>query len=143
MPQRILTCLLLLLLCAFPAAVRAQEALPEADLKAAFLYNFTKFVEWPADAFPKEDSPFVVGIFGDEEFASTLRKLLEDKKAHGHPFIVRRLTQNNEAKACQILFVRESETKRFSAIYESIKRAPVLTVGESEEFLDAGGMFNL
>jgi hypothetical protein len=143
MPQRVITCLLLLLLYAAQTPTSAQEALPEADLKAAFLYNFTKFVEWPPDAFAKEDAAFVVGIFGDEEFASKLRKLLQDKQAHGHPFVVRRLAQNSEAKSCHILFFREAETRRLSSIYESIKRVPILTVGESEEFLDSGGMFNL
>ena len=143
MPQRFIICLLLVLFSGLPNLCRAQEGLTEADLKAAFLYNFTKFVEWPSNAFAAEDSPFVVGIIGDEEFAATLRKLLQDKKAHGHPFLVRRLTQNGEASACQILFVRESEMKRFNAIFESIKRLPILTVGESEEFLEFGGMFNL
>src|SRR5580765_3406104 len=143
MPQRILICLLLSLLYADRPAWAQETTLCEADAKAAFLYNFSKVVDWPADAFSKEDAPFVVGIFGDQDFVSTVRKLFDERKAHGHPFLVRRLTQNGEAKACHLLFVRESETRRFGAIYESIKRLPVLTVGESEEFLDAGGMFSL
>ena len=139
-----LSCLMLLLLTfAAPCGGAQEAAVPEADLKAAFLYNFTKFVEWPAEAFASDDAPFVVGIFGDDDFAGTLRKLLQDKKAHGHPFIVKKLTNSNETKGCQILFFREFETKRFGQLYESVKRSPILTVGESEEFLDAGGMFNL
>jgi hypothetical protein len=144
MPWRILTSLLLLLFTSASAAlVSAQSPLPEADVKAAFLYNFTKFIEWPADAFAKEDSPFVVGVFGDDEFTATLAKLLDGKKAHGHSFIVRRLTQNGEAKGCQLLFFRAQEGRRLGAIYETIKQSPILIVGESDGLLDAGGMINL
>ena len=143
MRRQKIICLLAALICAFVKPVCGQEALPEANVKAAFLYNFTKFVEWPTEAFPKEDAPLIVGVFADEEFAATLRKLLEDKKAHGHSFAVRRLTQNADAKTCQILFFRETETKRLGTIHDSIKRLPILTVGESDDFLDLGGMINL
>jgi hypothetical protein len=143
MPQRIITCLLLWLLCASTARAFAQESVSEADLKAAFLYNFTRVVDWPSDAFEKEDSPFIVGVFGDEEFASTLRKLFVEKKAHGHPLTVRRLTQIGEARSCQMLFFREGEAKKMAMVYDIIKRLPILTVGEADDFLDSGGMFNL
>lgn len=122
----------------------AQDApVAEADLKAAFLFNFTKFIEWPPAAFPKEDSTVNVGVYGDEEFTTTLRTLLADKKAHNRPFNVRRLTNPADAKTCQILFFRESETRKMGIAYDSVKRLPILTVGESDDFLDNGGMFNL
>ena len=144
MRQQILACLVLVLLSAFGNRAWAQDAsVSEADLKAAFLFNFTKFIEWPAEAFGAEDAPVAVGVYGDEEFAKTLRTLLADKKAHGRPFTVKRLTNPQEAKTCQILFFRESQTRIMGQVYESIKRLPILTVGESDEFLDEGGMFNL
>ena len=144
MRQQIRACLLLLLLFFLGAPVRAQDApVGESDLKAAFLYNFTKFIEWPAEAFAKEDAPVVVGVYGDEEFTQNLRTLLADKKAHNRPFTVRRLINPQDAKTCQILFFRANETKKMGAVYESIKRLPILTVGESEDFLDQGGMFSL
>jgi hypothetical protein len=141
-----LACMMLVLLWACGVTARAQETpVPEADLKAAFLYNFTKFVEWPSEAFAHDDSPFVVGVFGDEDFTSTLKTLLQDKKAqaHGHPFVVRKISNAQEAKACQAVFFRESETRRFPPVYDAIKKLPILTVGEGSEFLDAGGMFSL
>jgi hypothetical protein len=141
--QRWIACLLLLLATGGQPASAQDAQVPEADLKAAFLYNFTKFVEWPADAFAREDSPFIVGIFGDDDFVRTMKTLLQDKKAHGHPFLVRKLTNIQDGKNCQILFFRESESKKMGSSYESIKRLPVLTVGESDDFLDQGGMFNL
>jgi hypothetical protein len=144
MRQQILACLMLVLLSAFGNAPRAQEAqVAEAELKAAFLFNFTKFIEWPSDAFPTEASHVVVGVYGDEPFAGTLRSLLADKKAHGRPFTVKRLANPQDAKHCQIIFFRESETRKMREAYESIKRLPILTVGESDDFLDEGGMFNL
>jgi hypothetical protein len=141
----ILSCLMLLLLSfTAPCGVAQDAAVPEADLKAAFLFNFAKFVEWPAEAFPQEDSPLTIGIYGDEDFTSTLRTLIKDKKAHGRAFVVKRLTTIQEAKSCQMLFFRDAEGKRvFPALYDSIKRSSILTVGESEDFLDAGGMLNL
>lgn len=135
---------MLLLLFFLGVPLRAQDApVGEADLKAAFLYNFTKFIEWPAEAFAKEDAAVVVGVYGDEEFTQNLRTLLADKKAHNRPFTVRRLTSPQDAKTCQILFFRENETRKMGAAYESIKRLPILTVGESDDFLDQGGMFTM
>jgi hypothetical protein len=81
MRQQIRACLVLLLLFFLGTPGRAQDAqVGEADLKAAFLYNFTKFIEWPPEAFAKEDAPVVVGVYGDEEFTQNLRTLLADKR---------------------------------------------------------------
>lgn len=133
---------MLVLLSVLGRPLLAQEA-TEADVKSAFLFNFTKFVEWPPETFPREDSPVNVGVYGDEAFTTTLRTLLADKKAHGRSFTVKRLTNPAEAKTCEILFFRESETKKMGAVYDSIKKLPILTVGESADFLEQGGMFNL
>jgi hypothetical protein len=145
MRQKILACLMLVLLSVLGRPAMAQDApVSELDLKAAFLFNFTKFVEWPAEAFQGEDATVNVGVFdSDEDFTKTLKTLLSDKKAHGRSFSVRKLTNPAEAKTCHILFFRERETKKMTAAYESVKRLPILTVGESDEFLDQGGMFNL
>ena len=144
MRQQILACLLLVFLSVLGRPALAQDAqFSEADLKAAFLFNFTKFIEWPPEAFPREDSAVNVGVYGDEEFTTTLRTLLADKKAHGRAFTVRRLTNPADAKTCQILFFRESETRKMGTAYDSIKKLPILTVGESEDFLNQGGMFSL
>ena len=141
--QRLLACLVLVLLSVLGRPSCAQEAqVSEADLKAAFLFNFTTLVEWPPDAFAQADGKVTVGVYGDEAFTATLRTLLADKKAHGRPFVVKRLMNPADAKTCHILFFRESETRRMGVAYESIKRLPILTVGESDEFLDQGGMFN-
>lgn len=142
MRQRILACLMLVLLSVLGPQTLAQDAkVSESDLKAAFLFNFTTLIEWPPEAFARDDSKMVVGVYGDEDFATTLKTLLADKKAHGRPFVVKRLANAADARTCQIVFFRESETRKMGQAYESIKKLPILTVGESEEFLDQGGMF--
>jgi hypothetical protein len=144
MRQQILACLMLVFLSVLSRPGLGQEALPEADLKAAVLYNFTKYVEWPAEAFGSADAPLVVGVYGDESFTKTLRTLLADKTAHKRPFTVRRLTSNTDAKSCHILFFQANESRRLGGqLYDTIKRSPILTVGESEEFMEQGGMVHL
>ena len=113
-----------------------------ADVKAAFLYNFAKFVAWPAEAFPSETAPIQLGVFGDEEFGAKLKSLLSDKQAHGRSFEVKTFSNPQEAKNFQMVFVAGSETRRSSQVLEATKKLPVLTIGESEQFLDAGGMIN-
>lgn len=114
----------------------------QADVKAAFLYNFAKFVEWPAEAFSSETAPIQLGVFGDEEFGDKLKTLLSDKQAHGRSFEVKTFSNPQEAKNFQIVFVAGSETRRTPQIMEATRKSPVLTIGESEQFLDAGGMIN-
>lgn len=114
----------------------------ETDVKAAFLYNFAKFVEWPAEAFSSETAPIQLAVFGDEEFGTKLRSLLNDKKAHGRSFEVKTISTPQEAKNFQIVFVASSETRRAPQVLEATRKSPVLTIGESEQFLDSGGMIN-
>ena len=114
----------------------------QADVKAAFLYNFAKFVEWPAEAFSSETAPIQLGVFGDEEFAGKLKSLLSDKQAHGRSFEVKSFSNPQEAKNLQIIFIAGSETRRTTQILEVARKFPVLTIGESEQFLDTGGMIN-
>ncbi len=131
-----------ILLALFFATAFARAAVSETELKAAFLYNFAKFVDWPAQAFSAETTPIQIGIYGDEDFGGKLRSLLSDKKAHGRSFEVKRLSTPQEAKTCQIIFISNSESKRLAQILEAVKKSPVLTIGESEQFMDAGGMIN-
>src|SRR5687768_15795823 len=78
---------------------------PETDVKAAFLYNFAKFVEWPKEAFESDTAPIQIAVFGDEEFSAKLKSLLTDKKAHGRSFEVKRITNPQEAKTVHMVFV--------------------------------------
>jgi hypothetical protein len=122
---------------------RAQEVqLSESDLKAAFLFQFAKFVDWPAGAFAGEDSPIEIGILGDDDFAAALQALLQGKKAHGRSFQVARVSTQAQARKCHMLFFRESETRKLGPMLDGLRQLPILTVGESADFIAQGGMMN-
>ena len=114
----------------------------ETEVKAAFLFNFAKFVTWPTQAFSSETAPIQLAVFGDEEVTSTLKSLLSDKKAHGRSFEVKRILSPQEAKNFQIVYITSTENRRASQILEVTRKLPVLTVGEWDQFLDLGGMIN-
>jgi hypothetical protein len=124
------------------ARSQAAATASEAEVKAAFLYNFAKFVEWPSTAFPSDTAPLRVAVFGDEDFTAKLGALLSDKKAHGRAFEVKRIVNPQEAKNFHMVFIPSSESKRALLVLDAVKKSPVLTIGESDDFLDYGGMIN-
>jgi hypothetical protein len=124
-------------------AARAQEIVPsEYQMKAAFLYNFAKFVEWPASAFPTSESDFVIGIFGENPFGGDLASSIKGKAVNGHPLVVRQFRTVAEVKDCHILFVGQSERKRLAELLKAVDRRPVLTVSELDRFMQRGLMVN-
>jgi hypothetical protein len=122
----------------------AQETAPsEYQVKAACIYNFTKFIGWPPEAFPPErSSPFVIGVIGDDPFNGELQRAVQNKDVGGRGFVVRHLRNAGEAKACHILFVCRSERKSMADILAAVATLPVLTVSESDRFVQLGGIIN-
>jgi hypothetical protein len=118
----------------------AQEALSEQEIKAAYLYNFAKFVEWPSDAFDPPSSPLQVCVFGDDPFGRTLDGVIQGQKVGAQNLVALRPGRIAELRSCHVLFVSRSERGRVGEILASVRKANVLTVGEGEEFLDKGGM---
>lgn len=115
----------------------------EHELKAAFLYNFTKFVEWPPEAFPEPDATFRICVVGDEDVGRFLEALVAREAVQGRRLEVASHRRIQEARRCQILFLAEAaEADALSRLPEP-GEAPVLTVGESEDFLRAGGLIRL
>ena len=130
----------LLLVLSLPRIAQSATTASEAEVKAAVLYNFAKFVEWPADAFPSETAPLRVAVFGDDEFTGKLAALLSDKKAHGRVFEVKKITNPQEAKSFHMVFVGVAESKRQVLLLDAVKKSPVLTIGEADDFIEYGGM---
>lgn len=132
-----------LLLAAIPFAVpaQAQETPTEYDLKAAFLYNFTKFVEWPADAFHDDRSSLRLCVLGDDPFGDSLRAIAKEEVA-GRRLMVLGVAGMSDPAGCQILFVSRSERRRLPRILAAVRDAPVLTVGDTAGFLEQGGIIN-
>jgi len=125
----------------FPSRARGQEVAPsEYQMKAAFLYNFAKFVEWPPAVLP-ENSTLVIGVLGDDPFNGALENTLRGKSVAGHPLTSRRVKSLSEAKTCHILFINGLEKKRWAEISGALAGSSVLTVSENwDNFTDAGGM---
>src|SRR5437870_3816659 len=86
--------------------VRAEDAAPsEYQLKAAFLYNFAKFVEWPPQAFANDATVFTIGVIGEDPFGEELERMVKHKNLNGRPFAVKQVKTLSELKSCHILFI--------------------------------------
>ena len=119
-------------------------AASEAQVKAAFLVTFPKYVDWPAGAFAQSDSPMVLAVFGEADLTKEVQGMTEGKKINGHPLVFRQVTTEEEcAHGCNILFIGAAEQPRAAAILSRIHGLSVLTVGDSGDFLEAGGVINL
>lgn len=135
--------LLLILSMVIAPAARSQETASAEQLKAAFLYNFVRFVEWPTNAFGTDSTPLTLGVIGSDRFANELASLLKEKKAHNRSLVVKKLTGPSEAAGCQVVFVGDSESRRAGQIAEATRKKPILLVGEADDFLNNGGMINI
>lgn len=120
-----------------------EPAVSEDELKAAYLYNFTRFIEWPKDSFKSENDRIEVAIYENESFARVLSTLLKDKKAHGRSFKVKNISSVSEAKTAHVLFIPKEKSRQAAELLEALQATPVLTVGESPQFLQQGGVINL
>jgi hypothetical protein len=120
----------------------AQEPPLEYQVKAAFLYNFTQFVEWPPDAFPGPTAPMTLCVAGVNPFGALLDQLVAGEVHDGRRFAVRRVTPAGDFTGCHVLFVPRTERARTAAILARARGPATLTVGEFPEFLAAGGIVN-
>ena len=112
----------------------------ENQVKALFLYSFSQFVEWPAEAFPDPQMPLVIAILGDDPFGAYLDEIVRGEKVHNRPLLVQRVYRVADIRTCHILFVSQSESNRLEQILGNLKDRPILTVGEVGSFTQRGGM---
>jgi len=117
-------------------------AFDEYQVKAAFLYNFAKFVEWPPGTFANATDPIGICIVGQNPFGPAPENMVQGKNVEDRTFAVRRFPDTLQASQCQILFIGASEWKRTGALLDAVKSAGVLTVGEFEDFTLLGGIIN-
>ncbi len=122
-----------------PYAFAAETSL-EFQVKAAFLLNFAKFVDWPPTAFPGSDSPITICIFGKDPFGRGIDDLVQGESVSGRRVAVRRIAQAPPAQSCQI-FYTEQPGKEISEVLNGLG-PHVLTVGEGEDFTRGGGMIS-
>lgn len=127
--------LCLLLAAPLPAA----EAPLEYQIKAAFLFKFTKFVEWPEWVYDNEGQPLVMGILGKDPFGPYLDRILVGKKVRDRPVEIRRFASLENMEYCHVLFVSRSEEKKLEAVIDSVGRDGILTVSDLDGFAARGG----
>ena len=114
----------------------------EYQVKAFFLYNFTRYVEWPPESFKAANDPIAICILGNNPFGGALDQAVAGKVVEGRPFVVRQISDIQPSGNCHILFVNSSERKRFRSMAGSLKGSGVLTVGETPGFTADGGVIN-
>ncbi len=123
----------------FCPAARAQQSKPaEYQVKAVYLFNFGKFVEWPKAA-TKDDS-FPICVLGRDPFGAALDATLAGEKIDDRKLIARRIATERDATGCRILFISSSEDSRIKEILTSMEKSGVLTVSDMPDFIGNGGM---
>jgi hypothetical protein len=127
--------------CCGPVTAAGAAANSEYQVKAAFLYNFMKFVEWPSDGLSNAGT-LTLGILGKDPFGDAL-DVVRDKTAKGRRVVVTHLRGIEEAKECDLLFVCASEKGRLPQIIRGVQNSRILTVADQDGFCQAGGMINL
>jgi len=119
----------------------AEEGQPtEAQVKAAFIYNFGKFVEWPADRMGGKY--FVIGVYNDDEFAQVLTEIVSGKFLHEKPILIKQFSRIEDITGCHILFIGYSAKDHLTELLGRTHNLPILTVGDMQDFADRGGMIN-
>ncbi len=129
------------------AAARAQSDDDGIDreyaIKAAYLYQFGRYVQWPAATFADERSPLVIGVLGQDPFGGILEEIARTKRIDGHPIVVRRFASMADYTACHILFITSSVApEQKAAALQKLQGTPTLLVGEEPGFAKEGGAIN-
>ena len=140
----LVSALALLAVLAAPARTWAAESVAgEYEIKAAVLYNFARFTEWPATAVPDSPDVFVIGVLGTDPFGDILDEVAATRTVGDKRIVVRRFATLDEYTPCHILFVAASERARMAAVIEKLRDAPVLLVADTAGFAQAGGTVDL
>lgn len=131
---------MLMVSASVPLARAQSEELTEYQVKAAFIYNFTKFVEWPPDTFVNSGAPLRICVLGENSIGQELMRTVNGKKMNGHDLIVSSFSEMPMARGCQVLFIGAAERWRTPQVLQSLRGGTVLTVGESNDFIRVGGI---
>jgi hypothetical protein len=125
----------------FALPCRAGAPTREYQVKAAFIFNFTQFVEWPDSAFSSSDAPFVIGVMNRDPFDGALEEAMDGKSVGHHPISIKHFDSPNDINGCELLFVPADRDDSLSAIFGKLGKSSVLTVGETDAFMASGGQF--
>jgi len=139
---RFMSLTLTLLLLFSTADGQNRREFSEYEVKAAFLFSFIKFVDWPSNAFDDADEPLIIGIVGKDPFGSTLDAIVAGKTIKNRRLTIRRFRDASRIGRCHVLFVGSSARTSTARILRSIRNRHILTVGDAKHFARQGGMIN-
>ena len=126
-----------------PERIRAQSEVPkEYQIKAAFLFHFAQFVEWPSKSFTNANAPIVIGVLGENSFGGALDEIVKGETIGNRKIAVQYSHRVQDLKNCQIVFVSKSETTLLPRILKELDGNNLLTVGECDGFAGRGGVMN-
>lgn len=126
---------------------RPAEALNEDwveyEVKLACIYNITKFVEWPSNAYRSSRAPLTIGIVGNDPFSRDLEDELRTRKVGGRPIEIKKLRPGDAMSACHVVFIPLTAGDQAAGILQELKGSSTLTIGETEGFTKLGGIINI
>lgn len=123
--------------------LNATDTASEYEIKATFLFNFARFIEWPDNVLPSDGQPIIIGIVGDDPFGGVLDAMVKGETVNGHKLVVKRLSRKDDFQKCHIVYISRSETAHIAEILERLKGLSVLTVSDADRFAYLGGTIGL
>jgi hypothetical protein len=126
-----------------PCAWSQADQTVQYPLKLAFIYNVTKFVEWPPQAFESPSTSMVICIVGHDPFPAGAERELRSRTIGGRPIDLRKITARDHTGICHVVFISDAEPKNTASILAGAEASSALTIGESEGFVERGGVVNL
>lgn len=125
------------------AASAGGQGLNEYHVKAAYVYNLARFVEWPPESFKSATEPMRLCVLGASPIRPILGEAVQGETIDGRKLEVRQLADTAQAAGCHVVFIASSENPRLPSLLRELRRPPgTLTVGEAEDFLREGGAVN-
>jgi hypothetical protein len=121
-----------LILSLLLSAAVAAAAPDEYQVEAVFLLHFTQFVEWPPQAFAAADTPFVIGVLGQDPFGRALDEAVRGETMNGHPLVIKRFSSVDDLRPCQILYIDRSAVNQADRVIGSLLHTGTLTVTNFE-----------
>lgn len=142
--KKLFSLLSILFLCG-TVSIQALQApqYTEYEVKAAYIFNFTKFINWPKTTFSLSNPPFVVGIYGDDPFGLILVKFFEGRTIKGRKLIIEHYYKPEDINNCNVLFISKINKLELTDVINVVQEKSILTIGDNiQEFCESGGMIN-
>jgi hypothetical protein len=134
---------LALVLAVAASQIAASDGASEYEVKAAFLFNFAKYVQWPEGTFAGPADRIVICVLGENPFGNLLEDIVKDKRVNGRELAVRETGSLSATAGCQVVFIAATERERVDEILRKLAAQPVLTVGDAESLTDRGVILGL